>query len=184
MPWKESHPMDERVRFISALLEGARMAELCREFGISRKTGYKFWQRYIKEGLHGLSDGSHKPGFCPHRTPPEVEALVVKLREARPTWGPKKLKLMLGEIHEGVAFPAASTIGQILEKHGLVTRKRRVRKKVYHPTDRRESTRPNELWCVDFKGQFKLRNGKYCYPLTVTDHFSRYLLCCEALEDT
>jgi len=176
--------MNERVKFISRILEGDKMTDLCREFEISRKTGYKFWYRYLKEGLHGLENDSRKPSYCPHKTPKEIENLVVELRKTKPTWGPKKLKVRLQELYDGLKFPAASTIGSILEKNGLVIPRKRIRKKVYHPTKIKNSNLPNDIWCIDFKGEFKLKNGKYCYPLTVTDHYSRYLICCEALYST
>lgn len=185
MPWKESYRMDERVRFISRLLEeGDSMTEVCQEFGISRKTGYKFWNRYLKEGLTALSDQATRTHHCPHKTSADIESLVVDLRQMKPNWGPKKLKARLQELHKGLQFPATSTIGDILERNGLVEPRKRVRKRVYYPTSIVKSEGPNDLWCVDFKGQFKLKNGKYCYPLTVTDHSSRYLLGLDALEST
>ena len=183
MPWKESHTMDERVRFISRLIDGERMVDLCMEFGISRKTGYKIWERYQRIGLTGLADGSRRPLRIPHRTTNEIERLVLNLRCMRPTWGPKKLKVKLDELHPGLKFPAASTIGDLLDRNGLV-KPRDKRKGRFYPTELTNSSNPNDLWCVDFKGQFRLGNRAYCYPLTVTDHCSRYLLGCESLENT
>ncbi len=183
MPWKESHIMDERVRFISRLIDGERMVDLCMELGISRKTGYKFWERYQRIGLTGLVDGSRRPLRIPHRTTDEVERLVLNLRLMRPTWGPKKLKVKLGELHPGLKFPAASTMGDLLDRHGLI-KPRSKRKERFYPTELTHSSNPNDLWCVDFKGQFRLENSAYCYPLTVSDHSSRYLVGCESLENT
>lgn len=184
MPWKESHLMDERVRFVSRLLEGERMMDLCSEFGISRKTGHKFYRRYVAQGVRGLLDESRRPAFHPHHTPQAIEKLIVDLREVKPTWGPKKLKTRLETLHPGVKMPAASTIGEILRRYGMPLRKRRLRRRAYYPTLLSRSEAPNEVWCVDFKGEFRLGNHRYCYPLTVSDHYSRYFLGCEALEDT
>lgn len=185
MPWKERSVMDERVRFISRLLEGDRMWDLCREFGISRKTGYKFRERYAAHGIRGLADATRRPIFHPHQTPEAIEELIVALRRIKPSWGPKKLRARLQVNHPGVTVPAASTIGEILRRYEIPRRrsKRRLRKAT--PTGPlRESRASNEIWCVDYKGQFQLGNRRYCYPLTISDHYSRYLLGCEALEDT
>lgn len=185
MPWKARSVMDERVRFISRLLEGERMVDLCREFGISRKTGYKFRERYVAHGVRGLVDASRRPIFHPHKTPEITEELIVGLRRVKPSWGPKKLRARLQVNHPGVPVPAASTIGEILKRYEVPRRRSRRRiRRVPSTGPLRESTAPNELWCVDFKGQFQLGNRRYCYPLTISDHYSRYLLCCEALEST
>jgi len=185
MPWKESDVMSERTKFIARLLDGERMTDLCREFEISRKTGYKLVERFTKAGPEGLLDRSRRPKTNPHRTPGSVVSRVVKLRRQYPTWGPKKLRSRLETLDQEVRWPAASTIGVILKDAGLVDgRKRRRRVWPTPPSDRTDSQGPNELWCMDFKGQFRLSNRQYCYPLTVTDHFSRYLLGCEALTST
>ena len=185
MPWKESHYMDERVRFISRLLESERMTDLCKEFGISRKTGYKFWKRYVAEGVRGLSDENRKPTYNPNQTPKELEELIIELRKRKSSWGPKKLKAKLEQRHPGIKIPASSTIGEVIRRYGLpVMKKRRSRRKVYRPTGLSESKAANDVWSVDFKGQFRLGNKKYCYPLTASDHYSRYLLGCEALSST
>ena len=184
MPWKESHYMDERVRFISRLLGGDRMTDLCGEFGISRKTGYKFWNRYLAEGVRGLANESRKALCYPNQTPKEIEELVVCLREKRPGWGPKKLKEKLEARHFGVKIPAKSTIGEVIKRYGLPTQKRRSKRSVYRPTELRESKAPNDIWSVDFKGQFRLGNREYCYPLTASDNYSRYFLGCDGLSST
>lgn len=185
MPWKARSVMDERVRFISRLLEGERMADLCREFGISRKTGYKFRERYLSHGVRGLVDASRRPIFHPHKTPEITEDLIVGLRRVKPSWGPKKLKARLQVNHPGVPIPAASTIGEILKRYEIPRRKskRRIRR-VIPRGPLRQSASPNQIWCIDFKGQFQLGNRRYCYPLTISDHYSRFLLGCEALENT
>jgi transposase InsO family protein len=185
MPWKESHLMDERAKFIGKLLNGERMSEICREFGISRKTGYKYYGRYLKEGLLGLMDQSRQPNRHPNQTAKEIEDLVLELRSLKPTWGPKKLCERLQRLHPGVKFPVPSTMGDILKRCGVaVNPRKRRRRTVPTPGPLRISTKPNEVWCIDFKGQFRLKNGQYCYPLTLSDHYSRYLLCCEGFSDT
>jgi transposase InsO family protein len=184
MPWKDVRPMDARMQFISRLLEGDRMVDLCQEYGISRKTGYKFLDRFKKEGALGLADRLKKPINIPHRTPEALERIVLKLRKTKPTWGPKKIKVKLEELHPGLIIPASSTIGDILKRNGCIEARRRRKKQNYFPSQLSQSTKPNEIWCVDFKGHFRLRNGNYCYPLTITDHYSRYLIACEAFEDT
>jgi transposase InsO family protein len=185
MPWKETCVMDERVRFIGRYLDGEKTTDLIREFGISRKTAYKFIERYEKYGLYGLSSRSRRPLFSPNKTADEVEDKILELKKIQPSWGPKKLKAKLEGKNPGIVFPAASTIGSILDKHGLVQkRKRRRWEEKYYPTALQAGSKPNEVWCTDFKGQFKLGNKQYCYPLTVSDLFSRCILGCEALSNT
>ena len=185
MPWKEVEPMDERVCFVARLLEGERMTDLCREFGITRKTGYKFLNRYNKFGAEGLNDQPRRPFHLARKTSSEIEKLIVHLKGLYPTWGPKKLKTKLETLHPGVSFPASSTVGEILDRNGLVKNRKRQRAlEKFCSTPLSESVASNEVWCTDFKGQFRLGNQTYCYPLTVTDHFSRYLIGCEALTST
>lgn len=184
MPWRETCRVNERMSFICRLRAGERMADLCREFQISRKTGYALKKRFEERGAEALLDQSRAPRAIPHRTPEATRGLILAARREHPTWGPKKLKAWLSRKHAGVRFPAVSTIGEILKKAGLVKeRKRRAGRKA-KPTDLRVAASPNELWCADFKGQFQLGNGRYCYPLTITDAYSRYLIACVALEGT
>ena len=184
MPWKESCHVEERMKFVARLRSGERMTDLCREFGISRKTGYKLAQRFEDYSAVGLLDQRRVPERIPHRTSREVAELLVELRQRHPTWGPKKLRTRFIAAHPAIAVPAASTIGELLKKRGLVVpKKRRSHPLVgYSPLCHAEA--PNDVWCVDFKGQFRLGNGRYCYPLTVTDAYSRMLLTCEGLEST
>ena len=181
MPWKECNIMNERMKFVLRLDDGERMSDLCREFGISRKTGYKIWNRYNEGGLDGLFDESKKPLSNPNQTPESVERIILKLKKERETWGPTKLREYLMKKHRNISFPSRNTFHNILLKNDLVKRRR---KRTYKATgtNLRKTDRPNDLWCADFKGQFKMKSGKYCYPLTITDHFSRYLLTCDALE--
>jgi transposase InsO family protein len=175
--------VDERLRFVARVKEGESVVDLCREFGISRKTGHKILKRYREQGLLGLEDQRRSPKRIPHKTEPEVVALVVEARKTHASWGPKKLKAWLERKHEGIALPAASTIGAWLKREGLVkSRPRRRRCPGMSPTELTPATAPNDVWCADFKGQFKLGNGRYCYPLTITDQHSRFLVSCEALE--
>lgn len=182
MPWKASTPVSERMAFVSRLLDGERMTELCAEYGISRKTGYKFRDRYEKLGPAGLYEASRRPRSSPGTTPFEVQQLITDARRAHPTWGPRKLIALLARRHRDVSLPAPSTAGGILARAGLVKARRRRRPVTRLGTPRSEALGPNDIWCADYKGQFRLGNGKYCYPLTVTDQASRYILACEGFE--
>lgn len=185
MGWRETNVPNERMRFVCRLEAGERMVDLCAEFGISRKTGYKFWNRYQEAGPEGLGDYSRRPHQIPNRTRSEIEALVLEARAAHPTWGPKKLEVVLRRDHPGVAIPVASTIGEILSRGGMVRPRRRRRRATPTPPDQlHRAVEPNDVWCVDFKGQFRLGNRRYCYPLTITDLHSRYLIACDALDST
>jgi transposase InsO family protein len=184
MPWKECSVMDERLRFVAQLLEGEPMTEVCRAFGISRKTGYKIFSRYKEHGLEALTDRSRRPVRYANQLPSQVESLILTLKRDKPHWGARKIReLLVRRLDGDVRVPAKSTIHAVLHRHGRVKPLGRPRQ---HATGTPLSTgaAPNELWCADFKGEFRLGNGQYCYPLTVTDHASRYLLLCEALEST
>jgi transposase InsO family protein len=184
MPWKECSVMEERLRFVARLLEGEAMTELCREFGISRKTGYKVFERYKEHGLEALSDRSRRPVRYANQLPAPIESLIVRLKGEKPHWGARKLReLLVRRLSGDIRVPAKSTIHAVLDRHGLVKRGGGPRHRA-RGTPLSEGAAPNELWCADFKGEFKLGNGRYCYPLTVTDHASRFLLMCEALEST
>jgi transposase InsO family protein len=182
MPWKESSVMDERMRFVVRLKEGESMASLCREFGISRKTGYKILDRYEECGLEGLSDRSRRPIRYANQLPPQVEAEIVATKREKPHWGARKIReRLLRRLPHEIKVPARSTIHAIMDRHGLVSRTHRSRTRA-EGTPLSAGLSPNDLWCTDFKGEFQLGNKQYCYPLTVTDHASRYLLLCEAME--
>jgi transposase InsO family protein len=176
--------MNERMEFVTRLSKGEPMTDLCEELGISRKTGYKFWRRYQEQGVRGLEDASRAPKRVARRTSAAVEELLVNARKRRTNWGGKKLKDVLEHKHPGLKLPSASTIAAILKRRGLVTgRKRRRRPELYAGSLTQPQT-PNEVWGVDYKGQFRLGNGRYCYPLTASDLCSRYLLVTEALDGT
>ena len=180
MPWEGVTIMDQRVRFISECLESYfSVAEICRQFNISRKTGYKWLSRYEKYGALGLEDHHRRPKRCPHKTESRIVTSIKYHRMKHPTWGPKKLLAILEKQHPEWDNPAESTIAGILNREGLITGyKRRIRRK--HPgCPTTVATKPNQIWTTDYKGQFKLRSGAYCYPLTVCDMFSRYLFDCD-----
>ena len=182
MPWIESSVMDERLRFISLLLEGEAMSTACLEFGISRKTGYKIYQRYKESGSEALTDRSRRPYRYANQLPPQIETQIINLKHDKPHWGARKIReLLLRRLASEVKVPARSTIHAVLDRHGLVRPMGKRRNKA-EGTTLSAGALPNDLWCVDFKGEFKLGNQRYCYPLTVTDHASRYLLLCEALD--
>jgi transposase InsO family protein len=182
MPWKESSVMDERMRFVIRLKDGESMASLCREFGISRKTGYKIVDRYEQCGVEGLSDRARRPHRYANQLPAPVEAAIVAAKREKPHWGARKLReRLLRRLPSEVKVPACSTIHAILDRYGLVARASRPRTRA-QGTPLSAGLNPNDLWCTDYKGEFQLGNKRYCYPLTVTDYASRYLLLCEAME--
>jgi transposase InsO family protein len=178
--------MEERLRFVARLLDGDGMSGVCREFGISRKTGYKIFNRYKDEGLEALTDRSRRPVHYANQLPDQVERLIVDLKRDKPHWGARKIReLLVRRLNGDVRIPARSTVHAVLDRHGLVSQARkrnRANKAVGTPLS--QAIRPNDLWCTDFKGEFRTGNGRYCYPLTVSDQASRYLLLVEALEST
>lgn len=181
MPWKRSAIMDERMKFIGRLLEGERMAELCREFGISRKTGYKFWHRYKDVGLHGLTDRVRRPIRYANQLPIQLKKEILRIKRDKPSWGAPKIREILKRKYPEVKTPAKSTIHCVLDRNGLVKRRKKRRFKA-QGTPLTMKHNPNDLWCADYKGEFMLANRQYCYPLTITDFASRFLLTCEGLE--
>lgn len=186
MPWRRVQPMEERVQFVMAARGGHfGVSQLCREYGISRKTAYKWLGRYDGEHLATLQDRSRAPHTCPHAMPEDVRAALVGARKAHRFWGPRKILAYLAERSDLVdRLPAASTAGDLLKRLGLVEPRRR-RSRYPHPgSSPLEAKEPNDVWCVDFKGEFKTRDGVWCYPLTVTDGHSRLLLMCDALPST
>jgi putative transposase len=182
MPWLETSPMDQRLAFVFDHQRGLyTMTDLCARYGISRKSGYKWLTRFADDGRRGLGDRSCAPRTCPHQTPPEVTRLLVAARRAHPSWGPRTLLGWLVVRHPALPWPAASTAGDLLQRLGLVQKRRR-RRPFYHPgVVPPTTTAPNDLWTADFKGHFKTRDGVYCYPLTLADQHTRYLLTCQGL---
>ena len=169
--------MDERVRFIARLLDGEKMATLCAEFGISRKTGYKIFDRYKDCGLEALTDRSRRPYRQANRLPAPIEATIVRVKREHPGWGAPKIREKLRQhCPELPHCPAISTVHAVLDRHGLVTRRKRRRYRA-EGTALSHPRQPNDLWCADYKGEFMLANRRYCYPLTITDFASRYRGC-------
>ncbi len=178
MPWREVCPMDERVRLIGAVLAGEEsMSELCEEFGVSRKTGYKWMQRYLEQGLAGLEDRSRAPRVVPWAISQAQAEAISGVRREHPSWGPKKLRARLVERAPEQSWPVPSTIGELLRRTGLSQARKRRRRATPNRGPLRAPLGANELWCIDFKGWFRTGDGARCDPLTVTDAFSRYLLC-------
>lgn len=173
MPWQERNRMSLRLEFVRfAQQEGANVAALCRQFGIARKTGYKWLGRYAAAGPAGLADRSRRPRRAPARTGPAVEQRVLDLRARHPAWGGRKLRRRLQDLGHA-AVPAASTITAILHRHGLIDPADAQQRQ---PWRRFERPRPNDLWQMDFKGDFAVATGQRCYPLTVLDDHSRFAL--------
>ena len=180
MPWKVKEAMDLKREFVRRQKLGERMTDLCREYGISRETGYEIVRRYDAEGELGLVPRSRAPHRSPSRTAEALVDLIVAERRAHPSWGARKLKVVL-ERREGIKLPATSTVHGVLKRRGLVESRRRRAMMPGRTTGLRNATAPNDVWCVDYKGQFRLGDGSLCYPLTLTDQASRMLLACEGM---
>ena len=185
MPWRELKPMDQKTQFIADYLrQTLDTTELCQLYGISRKTGYKWIERYLENGPQGLEERSRRPGTCPNQTPDAIVEALIAVRQHHPTWGAKKLLPFVEKRHPDWDLPSRSTVCDILKRRGLIPRQRR-RRVIGHPGKPSSlMLAPNAIWCADFKGQFKTGDGLYCYPLTVTDGYSRYLLGCQGLSST
>ena len=185
MPWKESSPMDQKTQFIADYLrETLSVCELCDLYGISRKTAYKWIDRYLKHGPAGLHDRSRRPSNSPNHIAEPIVAALLQARTRHPTWGAKKLLPLLAKRFPIEELPARTTVFDILGRHGMLARKRQ-RRRIGHPgAPTATILAPNDVWSADFKGQFKTGDGLYCYPLTITDGYSRCLLGCQALHST
>ncbi len=182
MPWKETCVVDERLKFIGKYLrQEVSMTSLCREFNISRKTGYNLVHRYLLEGPLGLYDRSRAPRHPPQAVSEDIVAVILNLREAHPRWGSRKLLAWLKKHRPRTQWPSASTIGRILSRHGKIVPRRQKRRTPPYTQPFKNSHKPNMIWCADFKGWFRTGDGKRCEPLTITDSYSRYVLACRAL---
>src|SRR3981081_2328900 len=162
MPWKASSVMEERLRFVARLLDGEAMTDVCRDFGVSRKTGYKIFDRYKDHGLEALTDRSRRPVRYANQLPQQIESLIVRLKRDKPHWGARKIRdLLVRRLAGDVRLPAKSTIHAVLDRHGLV---KRLGKKRCHATGTSlsQGAMPNDLWCADYKGEFQLGNKVYC----------------------
>jgi transposase InsO family protein len=177
--------MNERMRFVTDWERSLySRVELCARYGISRKTGYKWVARYERHGPVGLQEQSRAPQRCPHRISADVAATICAARRQHPSWGPEKLLQWLHHRDPTLDVPATSTAGDLLARRGLVKKRRRRRHYTHPGTVPPTTTRPNDLWTADFKGHFRTRDGLYCYPLTVADQHTRYLLGCQGLLST
>jgi transposase InsO family protein len=186
MPWAQTDPMSERLRFVTTLRKNkSSFTSLCAAFGVAPKTGYKWLHQFEVEGPAGLIDRSRRPKSNSRSISRAVSERLVELRSANPTWGPKKLVAWLKDHERDWEVPAASTVGELLKRRGLVSpRKLRFHSKYRRTDPLRHATTPNAVWAMDFKGWFRLGDGSRCDPLTITDAFSRYLICCQAVSAT
>ena len=185
MPWKDTSPMDQRTQLIADYLRDTlSVTELCQLYGVSRKTAYKWIDRYLRQGPAGLDERSRRPRHSPNGTAPAIVAAFLDARRRHPSWGAKKLLTLVQKSHPRWELPGRSTVCDILSRNGMVP-KQRPRRRIGHPGKPTSTIlAPNDVWSADFKGQFKTGDGMYCHPLTVTDGYSRYLLGCQALYST
>jgi putative transposase len=185
MPWKASSVVDERVRFVLEQERGLHtMTELCEAYNITRETGYYWVRRYQQGGLEALPDRNRAPRQHPNQTPEEIEEAVLELRRAHMSWGPRKLKRVLEREEPGRQWPAASTIGEMVAREGLVIARKKRRRAPPYTQPFASADAPNRVWCADFKGWFRTGDGERIDPLTITDACSRYLLRCQRVEKT
>lgn len=187
MPWQETQSVDQREQFIEDVRRGRMpVLQLCAHYGVSRKTGYKWIARAREEGRQGLKDRSRAPHHCPHKLSPELADLLCALRATHDDWGARKLLAVLQRRHpRRTDWPAPSTVSALLAREGLVTPRRRRRARPEHPGGGRiHTTAPNDVWTTDFKGEFRTGDGTWCYPLTLADQHTRYLLACRARPST
>lgn len=186
MPWLETEPVKERKKLLVEWLSGDfSVTELSERHGVSRKTAYKWIGRYEAEGPDGLVDRARRPLHCPQATKPEVLADACRLRVSRRSWlGAKKVRTRLLKTYADELVPSERTLHKHFVAQGLVKTRRRSRRQPHPGRPTAPFDAPNSIWSADFKGQFKTRDGRYCYPLTVQDGFSRYLLGCQGLDGT
>lgn len=185
MPWKETCAMNERMKFVVDYEQRkVPLAVLCRQYGISRVTGYKWLKRYEVEGVEGLQDRSRAAKHHPQAVPERLENAIVELRHQHRWWGPRKIRVYLQQHRPHEKWPAISTMGEILKRHGLTVPRKRQRRGSPSPSPLTPSSGPNTVWCADFKGWFLTGDGRRCDPLTLVDQHSRYLLRCQLLPKT
>lgn len=184
MPWKESSMLDEKIKFIARLLDGEKMAPLCREFNISRKTGYQIWDKYKQFGQAAFVEQKRTPFRYANKLPVQLEMLILNLKKEYSNWGAPKIREKIMRKHPEMKPPAISTIHAVLDRHGLVKSSLRQKRYKAQGTPLLHVQEPNDLWCADYKGEFMMGDKKYCYPLTITDYASRFILSCEGLSST
>jgi len=180
MPWKETHKMDEKLKFIAERLKKEiSMTDLCCKYGVSRKTGYKWFDRYLSEGLRGLEDRPRTPHHYRNEIPQKTIDMILDIRRNHPTWGPVKLLHKLKQKYSRQKkWPVASSVGNVIKRHGLVVgRKKRRRTPVYNKA-LTNAQGANHVWCADFKGWFETKDRQRCTPLTITDNYSRFIIRC------
>jgi putative transposase len=184
MSWQKPPVKVQKMRFISDWLKSEyTMTALCQRYGISRQCGYELINRYAEEGEEAFEAHSRCRHYHPNQTPQESVSFILKTKQRFQTWGPATLKAWLEAEYPKYDWPAASTIGDILKRHGLVKPRQLRRRVPPHSEPLRECNGPNRVWSADYKGQFRMKNNKYCYPLTITDNFSRYLFCCDGYHE-
>ncbi len=185
MVWRETCAMEERMHFVMAIVENQEsVAAVCRRFGVSRKTGYKWLERYEQEGAAALADRSRAPLTYPHALTERVAARCIEVRQAHPSWGPVKVRAYLERQAPRTRWPAASTIGTLFDREGLTVKRRLRRKSPPSSAPFGHCGAANDVWCIDFKGWFLTGDGTVCEPLTLSDAHSRYLLRCQAVPAT
>jgi len=185
MPWRKSSVMEEKLRFILEYEQRERtMTELCQRYQITRETGYVWVRRYRAIGLEGLLERSRARQQHENQTPGDIERMVLELRQAHMRWGARKLKRVLEDNEPGRVWPAASTIGALLKRAGLVVERRKRHKTPPYSEPLAHADGPNRVWCADFKGWFRTGDGERIDPLTISDAYSRYLFRCQAVEKT
>jgi transposase InsO family protein len=186
MPWQECDVVDQRTEFVLRVIQGPeRFGDVCRAYGISRKTGYKWKERFLSEGLPGLGDASRRPKTSPTELSESMVCQIVKLKHAHPGWGPRKLRAVLARTLPGTGeLPSESSFKRVLDKAGLVERRRRrTTSQQSRLTTPVRPERPNQVWTIDFKGWWYTRNRSRFEPLTIRDGYSRYVLCAQALDN-
>lgn len=186
MPWQETGVMDQRKEFVLRVIgSGERFGDVCREFGISRKTGYKWKERFIADGLGGLSDASRRPKTSPDELTETMVCQIINLKLAHPYWGARKLRTILARTLPPNELPSESSFKRVLDKAGLVVpRRRRAASEQGRLTTPVKPERPNHVWTIDFKGWWYTRNKSRFEPLTIRDGYSRYILCAQALDNS
>lgn len=184
MSWMETEPMNEKIKFISAFLnkEFHTFESLCERFNISTKTGYKFINRFAEEGIDGLKERSRAPHCNANKMPVFIEQNILELKYRYPRWGAKKVLNYLKQENNEIAWPARSTIDELFKRHKLVVPRKRKKQVAPYTEPFALCKQANDVWSIDYKGQFRLGNKEYCYPLTITDNYSRYILAIEGFK--
>jgi putative transposase len=182
MPWKETCPMDQRIQLLNDWLkEDHTITELSQHYNVSRNTVYKWIKRYQTKGPQGLEELSRTPLNHPNSTSPEIVSQLIETKIKHPNWGPKKIVARLEKLNPECPWPATSTAGNILKKEGLVCSRHLKHRTPPYSEPFRECKRPNDVWSMDYKGQFRMGDGRLCYPFTITDNYSRYIIGCRGL---